>query len=253
MSLLHYVVEQTNKGKTMSENRIICLKKRKSYDKQCDNISEYKILDVTSRNPNEKVAKDLSPLWLHGCMSSDGEACYRFENLWQYTKVYKEFTDEYGNPNEEYWKWRSDAFASTDKGVRFPFGRARRPEYAYWMIDGKWYKLGYLDARKIIYIPEYAKLVVKTEFYKQLKEYYDSNPEVKIALLDYDNYNNHHKEYNMSLVDVYNCHKKAGHAFVLKMLLQGDIEVVDGEVIDHIGVLKVDLPEPEEYRQLKLF
>jgi hypothetical protein len=27
-----------------------------------------------------------------------------------------------------------------------------------------------------------------------------------------------------------------GHAFVVKALLQGDIEVVDGKVIDHIGM-----------------
>lgn len=224
----------------METQRIICLKKRKTYAKQCKNIGEYKLLDVTSRHKNEMVAHSLSPLWLSGTKSSDGEDCYRFENLWQYTKVYKEFTDENGNPTEEYFKWRSDAFKSTDKGVRFPFGKARRPEYAYWMIDGEWQKLGYLTARKVIYIPEYAKLVTQTDFYKQLKEYYDSDPNIKIALLDYDAFNNYHKDFNMNMVDVYNSHKKAGHAFVLKMLLEGDIEVVNGKVIDNIGVLKYD-------------
>ena len=39
--------------------------------------------------------------------------------------------------------------------------------------------------------------------------------------------------YNASFVST-------GHASVLKMLLEGDIEVTDtGEVIDNIGVLKV--------------
>jgi len=28
-----------------------------------------------------------------------------------------------------------------------------------------------------------------------------------------------------------------GHAFVIKALLQGDIEVVNGKVIDHIGMI----------------
>jgi hypothetical protein len=28
-----------------------------------------------------------------------------------------------------------------------------------------------------------------------------------------------------------------GHAFVVKALLQGDIEVVNGKVIDHIGMI----------------
>ena len=38
--------------------------------------------------------------------------------------------------------------------------------------------------------------------------------------------------------DVCNCPFMAGgHAFVLKMLLQGDIDVVHGEVVDNCGVL----------------
>lgn len=230
----------------MDNNRIIVIKKRKAYNEQCEDISKYKILDVTSRHPDERVAKSLSPLWLHDINSPDGEFCYRFENLWQFTKVYKEHIDELGNPNDKYWKWRSDAFARTDKGIRFPFGKPRRPEYAYWMINGEWHKLGYLDARKIIYIPEYAKLVVKTDFYKELKQYYDDNPNVRLALADYDAYNNY--QMGMDMVDVYNCTKKAGHAFVLKMLLQGDIEVVDGKVVDNIGVLKTEL-----YKQQSLF
>lgn len=230
----------------MGNDRIICLKKRQSYESQCNNISEYKILDVTSHNHVERVAKDLSPLWIDGGVSSDGERCYRFENLWQYTKVYKEHVDVDGNPNDLYWKWRAIGFNNSGKGVRFPFGKPRKPEYAYWMINGEWHKLGYLDARKIIYIPEYAKLVTQTNFYKELKEYYDNNPEVKIALLDFDAYNN--EKMSMSMVDVYNDYRKAGHAFVIKMLLQGDIEVISGQVIDNIGVLNTTLEE-----QMKLF
>ena len=36
----------------------------------------------------------------------------------------------------------------------------------------------------------FTKLVTQTNFYKELKEYYDNNTEVKIALLDFDAYNN---------------------------------------------------------------
>jgi hypothetical protein len=31
-------------------------------------------------------------------------------------------------------------------------------------------------------------------------------------------------------------HTPVGHAFVVKALLQGDLEVVDGKVIDHMGL-----------------
>ena len=41
-----------------------------------------------------------------------------------------------------------------------------------------------------------------------------------------------------NMKDVCNCPFMAGgHAFVLKMLLQGDIDVVHGEVVDNCGVL----------------
>ena len=43
----------------------------------------------------------------------------------------------------------------------------------------------------------------------------------------------------MSMVEVFNTYKKAGHGFVLKMLLEGDIEVKNGAVVDNIGVLKI--------------
>jgi hypothetical protein len=33
-------------------------------------------------------------------------------------------------------------------------------------------------------------------------------------------------------------HTPVGHAFIVKALLQGDLEVVDGKVIDHLGMLK---------------
>lgn len=223
----------------MELDRIICIKKRKSYDSQCSNIKKYSILDVTSNHKSQKVAHDLSPLWLGPIRTPDGEICERFENLWQYTKVYKEFIGTDGNPTDKYFKWRTLAFLDKEKGTRYTFKKGRKPEYAYWMINGEWHKLNYLDARKIIYIPEYAKLVANTDTFFFLKEYYDNGG--NIALLDYDAYNNYHSDYKMNMVDVYNSYKKAGHAFVIKMLLEGDIEVVNGQVIDHIGVLKTSI------------
>lgn len=221
----------------MESDRIICIKKRKSYSSQCSNIEKYGIVDVTSNNP--KVAHDLSPLWLGPIRASDGELCERFENLWQYTKVYEEFTGSDGNPTDEYFRWRTQGFRNNEKGVRYPFKKVRKPEYAYYMLNGEWHKLNYIDARKIIYIPEYAKLVVNTNAFSVLKEYYNNGG--SIALLDYDAYNNYHKDYKINMVNVFNSYKKAGHAFVIKMLLEGDIEVINGNVIDNIGVLKTSI------------
>jgi len=63
---------------------------------------------------------------------------------------------------------------------------------------------------------------------------------VKLALFDYDDYNNYNNDYNIIFKQVYNCHKKAGYAFVLAMILEGGLEVVDGRVIGHIGVLDIE-------------
>ena len=130
--------------------------------------------------------------------------------------------------------------------------------------NGTWERLSYVDARKRIYIPEYAKLVVKTASYKWLKKLYDEGK--KIALVDFDGYNYYYgkakeKLYNQhikrctkkgikpkaslkdflnlkTMSDVISCgFTPAGHAFIIKMLLEGDLEVKNGQVIDHRGIL----------------
>ncbi len=124
----------------------------------------------------------------------------------------------------------------------------------------------YAFTRKVIYLKGYAKLVVETPEYKRLKDLVKSG--AKIAILDFDVYNyysdevktkafnNYKKECKKNnvelkrtlddylniktLKDVFNCNfMLAGHGFVLKALLQGDLEVINGEVVDHLGVLDI--------------
>ena len=124
--------------------------------------------------------------------------------------------------------------------------------------------LGYVEARKRVYFPEYAKLVYNTESFKYLKSLVDSGK--KIALVDFDacNYNEKcamKKEYTAyvnkckkdkieptlteddflnvnSLKKLINApFMKVGHGCVIKALLQGDIEVINGEVVDRAELL----------------
>lgn len=77
-------------------------------------------------------------------------------------------------------------------------------------------KIGYIEARKKIYIPIYAKAAVKSQAYKKLKQIYDSGK--NIVLWDFDGYD--YQSLGMTLDDVINCkQKKMGHAFVLAALL----------------------------------
>jgi hypothetical protein len=94
-------------------------------------------------------------------------------------------------------------------------GRGAIPLWSYW--NG--YRLGYIDARKHIYIPLYAQAVKSSEAFKRLKQEYD-NAEDDIYLQDFDGYD--HKKLGMSYSDVINLEtRKMGHAFILGMLLEG--------------------------------
>jgi len=135
---------------------------------------------------------------------------------------------------------------------------------AFWdAAKGKYETLSYLEARKKVYVPEYAKLVADSPAFKWMKSLVDQGK--KIALMDFDGFNYYCTEAMKIRYRAYvlKCKKEkrplvvsekdftdikdmrsavnfaytpVGHAFVIKALLQGDLEVVDGKVIDHCGL-----------------
>lgn len=171
------------------------------------------IIDTTSNN--HPVYSGLSPFVL------PAPPARRFENLWQFSKVYKcHIMAIDGYPDASWYKWRDAGYASY-RAIRYPMGKGAVPEYSLW--DGE--KLDYIQARKIIYAPEYAKNVMKTDSYKILMEQYGecSWQNKEVILLDYDAYD--HQALGMTLRDVINePSRKMGHAFVLMMLLTGEFE-----------------------------
>lgn len=123
------------------------------------------------------------------------------ENKWQFSKIYEEVpdivvhknyydktivwsgnkerhvkqlnSDEYGITNE-YWKWRNKGF-SCEHPIRYPVGKnySKKCMGAISTIPSETDEvelLGYIDARKKIYLPEYVKLVKKHPTFKKLKE-----------------------------------------------------------------------------------
>lgn len=251
------------------------------YTNQCKNLSDYIFIDVTSRSARNKefmkahptFAKDLSPFFIGPLVSSDGVECKRFEIFWQCGKVYPPHDDN-GKPNSKYFEWRNYYYSldTDDRKIlrhtneTLGCSHSDTRYFAYYNKEtGEWEALDYVTARKKVYFPEYAKLVVNTESYKWLKSLVDSGK--KIALVDFDAYNfysplamegryksylNKCKKYGKtpsltisdflnvkSMKDLANCRFLAGgHACVLKAMLEGDIEVVDGKVIDHAGILE---------------
>lgn len=172
-------------------------------------------IDTTS---GSGIYKDLSPFNLGPIDTWDPQIpkSKNFENLWQFSKVYRCHLDEKGNPSEEWFKWRSAGWLNS-RAIRYPMGKGAIPEYSFWSGE----KLKYIEARKTIYAPLYARYVVGTDSFKELKRLYSLG--VPLVLRDYDAYD--HIKLGMSLKDVINNpSKKCGHAFILAMILTNELE-----------------------------
>ncbi|MCQ2136084.1 MAG: hypothetical protein MJY67_04125 [Bacteroidales bacterium] len=214
------------------------------YTKQCADLDERVVFDVTSRNPRKDFAEQVSPMCLGPVVTGDGVNAGCFELYWQCSKVYPCHT-LLGEPTQDYWEWRKEMFSKNPSDMttmqkRHPEkklgAKSRDCMYSIWYNKetGEYERLGYLESRRKEYIVEYAKLVYDTDAFREMKALYDSGK--KLALVDFDGYNYYNQ--GKTIVDVFNEYRKAGHGFVIKMLLEGDIEVVNGEVIDHVGVLQ---------------
>lgn len=182
-------------------------------------------IDTTSRGPY----KDLSPFYLgpysweeHSWREHRTLTCQKFENLWQYTKVYPQHTKivPYGfisahDPIQEYYEWRDLGFAK-QQADRYPMGKGAKPLYSLW----QGWKHSYIDARRAIYIPIYSELVQKTESYHMLCNMVWAG--MNIALRDFDGYDHIAKGMTFEQV-ITNQNRSMGHAFVIFGLLTGEI------------------------------
>ncbi len=175
----------------------------------------YNCPEVSTVSSSGASIRELSPFIL-GPIIERGLWSENFENFWQFAKVYKEHLGRDGEPSPDWYAWRAKGLED-EYAHRYPMGKGRIPEYSYWFEE----HLGYIEARKRIYAPIYAKYVRKTIAYKLLKELYIEQGEV--TLKDYDAYD--HIKANVSLVDVINNPtRKMGHAFVLAMMLEGKLQ-----------------------------
>ena len=244
------------------------------YTNQCDDLSDRVVINLTSRNPDRSFAKQVSPFFVGPVTGPDGATSDSLEVFWQVGKVFPHH-DDGGRPTESYFKYRNEMYSK--KQGEIPKTIMRHPYrefgyeaddmlyWAFWNVEkGEYERLSYLEGRKKVYIPEYAKLVANTDALKWMKSLLDSGK--KLALMDFDGFNYYNEEAMKIRYRAYvlKCKKEnrpilmsekdftdikdmksavnfpytpVGHAFVIKALLQGDLEVVDGKVIDHIGMV----------------
>ena len=233
--------------------RVVGKRGKGSFESQLDEAAkglEFVRIDCTANNTDPVMREGLSPFYLGPVECYDGLVSQTFERAWQCAKVYPWTLGADGNPNASYFAWRDEMWAMKGFGdkmsIRFPVGKKNvgKCRYSWWKVDGEFQPLDYIPARKAIYIPLYAKAVVKTEAFRRLVELRDSGK--NLMLIDFDGYNPWHPHYGFtSYNDVIHCSLlKMGHCFVLAMLLDGVIRVEDGEVKYADGLME---PTGREY------
>lgn len=127
------------------------------------------------------------------------------ENAWQYSKRYEEH-DDY----DAWLDWAERGYRKT-RADRYPMGKGAVPLCS--MLNGE--ELGYIEARKRIYVPLYSQAVMHTnDFVTLVRVARESSRD--IWLKDFDGYQTA-DDFETILN---NPKKKMGHAFVLKYLVE---------------------------------
>jgi hypothetical protein len=171
-----------------------------------------KIIDTTSRSI-VPWSRGLSPFYLGPVKLYGDYVAQCVENGWQYTKIYDMYVDVDGNPTDKYWKW-AQAGWNNKRAIRYPMGMNVKPLYSLW--DGE--RLGYVEARKKIYLPLYSNAVRGTEAYKKLEGIYKSEQDIWLSAFDSYNLTPGKFKYEDLLN---NPNIKFGHGYVLAMMLEG--------------------------------
>jgi hypothetical protein len=172
-----------------------------------------KIVNTTSR-ASSRWERSLSPFFLGPCDLYDDFHAVLVENAWQFSKLYPVHADKNGEPTKYHWDWAKRGYASV-RAHRYPMGRRARPLCSLW--EGE--RLGYVEARKRIYVPLYAEAVIKTDGWLRLYRSFRGGG--TICLLDFDAYDYGAEELTLKQV-LNDPERKMGHAFVLAMLLLDD-------------------------------
>jgi hypothetical protein len=176
-------------------------------------------VDINTTSRSTSWTRGLSPFVVGPCdCALLNSRSWNVENSWQFSKVY-ECHDDNGRPNADWFMWAMRGFADK-KAHRYPMGikmgKKKTPLYSWYQRE----KYGYIEARKAIYIPLYARAVAKTPAYGHLKAMHEIG--IDLALRDFDGYRI--DSLNVTFDDVVNNPGAAlGHSFVIAMMLEGYI------------------------------
>jgi hypothetical protein len=158
------------------------------------------VVNTTSRSKD--FGKAFSPFMNQGPIKLGNLTAHNVENMWQFTKVYKEHVNDFA----AWKKWRDDGLKDTF-AHRYPMGKGRKPEFSFFMKK----KMDYITARKNLYIPAYKQ---KLEKYcqRQINTLIDMLTVCDVWLWDFDV---RITEESFEEI-VNNSEHNLGHAFIIK-------------------------------------
>ena len=172
------------------------------------------VIDTTSRS--KTWSRGLSPFLLGPVPLYEGAVTDKsvvMENAWVFSRVYANHLDPFSQDiKPEYYTWALEGWKDP-RAQRHPMGRKVKPEFSLWAGE----QLGYIEARKKIYIPLYTRVLVPSQAFQRLQELYRA--EGRAILWDFDGYD--HVALGMTFKDVVNNpDRPMGHAFVIAYLLE---------------------------------
>ena len=203
VALSVYAIEN-GQGNTLMASRILALShsieiyvggfRRGRKQPERENAIRMNVTSGSAMKVNGEKLTQLSPLYI-GPVRGNGEVANTFENLWQYSKVYPQLGHwdyEKEEPTEKWWKWMHKGFNTlkNGKGVRTPpeisvlKKKVREGKIDSWTPIGSWWEgklLGYIEARKVIYAPNYQELIREVPVLVEMRQKLEN-----ILILDLD-------------------------------------------------------------------
>jgi len=168
--------------------------------------------DVTSRST--KWTRCFSPFYIGPIQTYDGYCSVCLENCYQFSKVFPEHIDQDQNPSQSYFDWAIKGWQSKN-AVRYPMGIWNNNSFIYHFWDSK--KLTHKEARRTIFVHNFAKAVKDTEHFKGLQKINEMYKEV--YLIDFEGYD--FRKLGMSYEDVLESSFPFGQGMVLSMMIDG--------------------------------
>ncbi len=300
--------KKLNVGEDVSnEHNVILLRKQPAwsdlgsdaYQRQCNCLDDYRVIDIekgyVDKEDGGKVKGKINLYDLGPVETEDGQVCANLGFYWELSKVFRCHSDG-GVPNKEYFAYRQKMLKKSLKAqnntkhpwstlkyeVRGEVKKYKDEEclyHAYYDKQTKtWKALQENEARRVILLENYVRLVSKNEAYLKLKEEVEQGK--KLALIAPNAFNFYSeaarkiywnsclnkykgstsmyvptyerlKEIN-SVKDLLELNLPFSHVAILKAMLDGDLayDEASGKVLDRLSAKEVeDAPEKKEKRQ----